>query len=156
MDRHDVQLLNMLQQNNRLTTEQLSKATGLSPTSCQRRLKLLRKKGIIKADISVISADAVGRSMTMVVQVCLEHDQPEHLDRFKRAMLAIPEVMQCYYVTGNIDFILILTAKDMRDYEAFTRRVFFANPNIKNFITNVVIDQVKVGLNIPLDANEVD
>jgi Lrp/AsnC family leucine-responsive transcriptional regulator len=154
MDRKDVELLNLVQQNNRLTTEQLSKATGLSATSCQRRLKNLRSNGIITADISVISPDAVGRRMTMIVQVSLELDQLEHIDRFKQAMLALPEVMQCYYVTGNSDFILILTAKDMKDYEAFTRRVFVNNPSIKNFITNVVMDQVKVGLTIPLEAEE--
>ena len=89
----------------------------------------------------------------MIVQVSLELDQLEHIDRFKQAMLALPEVMQCYYVTGNSDFILILTAKDMKDYEAFTRRVFVNNPSIKNFITNVVMDQVKVGLTIPLEAD---
>jgi len=152
MDQNDVKLLNIVQQNNRLTTEQLSKAAGLSPTSCQRRLKHLRDRGVITADISVISPVAVGRRMTMVVQVSLEHDQPEHLDRFKRTMLVLPEVMQCYLVTGNSDFILILTARDMKDYEAFTRRVFFDNPNIKNFITNVVIDKVKVGLTVPLEV----
>lgn len=154
MDHLDIKLLNLIQQNNRLTTEQLSQATGWSPTSCQRRLKQLRSQGIIAADISVISPAAVGRRMTMVVQVSLEHDQPEYLDRFKRAMIALPEVMQCYYVTGNSDFILILTAKDMKDYEAFTRRVFFDNPNIKSFITNVAIDQIKAGLTIPLEADE--
>lgn len=153
MDALDAKLLTIIQQNNRLTTEQLSEHVGLSPTSCQRRLKRFRDNGTIAADISVIAPEAVGRRLTMVVQISLEREQPEHLDSFKKAMLVLPEVMQCYYVTGNSDFILILTAKDMQDYEDFTKRVFFNNPNIRNFVTNVVIDQVKVGLTIPVQAD---
>ena len=154
MDQFDAKLLNIIQQNNRLTTEQLSEAVGLSPTACQRRLKRFRDNGTIAADIAVISPEAVGRRMTMIVQISLEREQPEHLDWFKKTMLTLPEVMQCYYVTGSADFIIILTAKDMKDYEDFTRRVFFNNPNIQQFITNVVIDHVKVGLSVPIAVEE--
>ncbi|MEJ2492272.1 MAG: Lrp/AsnC family transcriptional regulator [Desulfuromonadales bacterium] len=154
MDVFDAKLLNLIQQNNRLTTEQLSDAVGLSPTACQRRLKKFRENGTIARDIAVISPDAVGRRMTMIVQVSLEREQPEHLDRFKKSMLETPEVMQCYYVTGSADFILILTAKDMHDYEDFTRRFFFTNVNIQHFETSVVMDHVKVGLSIPIVADE--
>lgn len=154
MDVFDAKLLNLVQQNNRLTTEQISDAVGLSPTACQRRLKRFRDNGTIAADIAVISPEAVGRRMTMIVQVSLEREQPEYLDNFKQSMLSTPEVMQCYYVTGSADFILILTAKDMKDYEDFTRRIFFNNPNIQRFNTSVVMDHVKVGLSIPITANE--
>jgi Lrp/AsnC family transcriptional regulator, leucine-responsive regulatory protein len=154
MDSFDAKLLNLIQKNNRLTTEQLSEAVGLSSTACQRRLKKFRENGTIAKDISVISADAVGRRMTMIVQVTLEREQPEHLDRFKDSMLNTPEVMQCYYVTGSSEFILILTAKDMHDYENFTRRFLHNNTNIQHFQTNVVIDHVKVGLSIPIEADE--
>lgn len=154
MDTFDARLLNLVQQNNRLTTEQISEAVGLSSTACQRRLKRFRDNGIIAADIAVVSPEAVGRRMTMIVQVSLEREQPEHLDKFKNSMLSTPEVMQCYYVTGSADFILILTAKDMKDYENFTRRFFFNNPNIHHFNTSVVMDHVKVGLSIPIEADE--
>jgi len=154
MDVFDVKLLNLIQGNNRLTTEQLADAVGLSPTACQRRLKKFRQNGTIAKDIAVISPDAVGRRMTMIVQVTLEREQPEHLDRFKESMLDTPEVMQCYYVTGSSEFILILTAKDMHDYESFTRRFLLNNTNIQQFQTNVVIDHVKVGLSIPIEVDE--
>jgi len=154
MDTFDAKLLNIIQRNNRLTTEQLSDVVGLSPTACQRRLKKFRENGTIASDIAVIAPAAVGRRMTMIVQVSLEREQPEHLDQFKKSMLETPEVMQCYYVTGSSDFILILTAKDMQDYEHFTRRFFFDNPNIRSFNTSVVMDHVKVGLSIPIYADE--
>ncbi|MBE0575638.1 MAG: Lrp/AsnC family transcriptional regulator [Desulfuromonadales bacterium] len=154
MDTFDAKLLNVIQQNNRLTIEQISDAVGLSPTACQRRLKKFRDNGTISADIAVISPESVGRRMTMIVQVSLEREQPEHLDRFKKSMLSTHEVMQCYYVTGSADFILILTAKDMKDYERFTRQFFFDNPNIRHFETSVVMDHVKVGLSIPIIADD--
>ena len=153
MDIFDAKLLNLVQQNNRLTAEQLSDLVDLSPTACQRRLKRFRENGTIVGDIAVIDPEAVGRRMTMIVQVSLEREQLEHLDQFKKSMLATPEVMQCYYVTGSADFILILTAKDMKDYENFTRRFFFNNPNIRHFNTNVVMDHVKVGLAIPIEPD---
>jgi Lrp/AsnC family leucine-responsive transcriptional regulator len=65
-------------------------------------------------------------------------------------MLSHEEVQQCYYVTGNADFILIITAQNMHEYEAITQKLFFTNDNIQKFHSNVVMDNVKVGLNIPI------
>ena len=154
MDEFDVRLLNLMQQNNRLTAETLSAEVGLSATACQKRLKKLRDSGTIARDISVLSPEAIGRRLTMIAEVTLERERPEILDQFKRTMQATPEVMQCYYVTGNADFIVILTARDMKDYEDFTRRHFFQNSNVRRFHTNVVMDSVKVTLSVPLEAGE--
>ena len=151
MDEFDVKLLNLVQQNNRLTAEKLSGDVGLSPAACQKRLKKLRDTGVIARDIAVLSPDAVGRRLTLIVEVTLERERPEMLDKFKRTMQAAPEVMQCYYVTGNADFIVILTARDMKDYEEFTRHYFFQNSNVQRFQSNVVMDDVKVGLNVPVE-----
>lgn len=152
MDKFDAAILNEVQVNNRLTAEQLSARVGLSPAACQKRLKKLRDSGTIVRDIAVLAPAAVQRRLTMVVEVTLERERAELIDQFKRTMLAAPEVMQCYYVTGTADFILILTAKDMKDYEDFTRRYFFQQSNIGRFHTNVVMDRVKVGLAVPVEA----
>lgn len=90
----------------------------------------------------------------MIVEVTLERERPDILDEFKTSMRATPEVMQCYYVTGEIDFILMVTARDMTQYEAFTNRFFFNNPNVRRFHTLVVMDRVKVGLSVPIFADE--
>ena len=153
MDEFDVKLLTLVQQNSRLTAEQLGESVGLSPTACQKRLKKMRDTGVISEDIAVLNREIIGRNLTMIVEVTLERERPEFLDQFKETMLNTPEVMQCYYVTGNADFIMILTAKDMKDYEDFTRRFFFHNSNVKRFHTNVVMDSVKVGLSIPVSVS---
>lgn len=151
VDGFDVKLLRLVQRNNRLTAEELSEKVGLSASACHRRLKRLRDKGVIEADIAVVSPEAVGRQLTMIVEVTLERERPDIMDEFKRSMLAKPEVMQCYYVTGDTDFFLILTARDMRHYEQFTKQFFFDNPNIRRFHTSVVMDRVKFGLYVPIE-----
>jgi len=153
VDEFDLKLLELVQENSRLTAEQLSETVGLSPTACQKRLKKMRDTGVITKDVSILNREIVGRSLTMIVEVTLERERPEFLDQFKETMLKTPEVMQCYYVTGNADFIVILTAKDMKDYEDFTRRFFFHNSNVKRFHTNVVMDNVKVGLSVPVSLS---
>ena len=154
MDAFDVKLLNLMQQNSRLTAETLSAEVGLSATACQKRLKKLRDGGTIERDISVLSPEAIGPRLTLIAEVTLERERPEILDQFKRTMQAAAEVMQCYYVTGNADFIVILTARDMKDYDDFTRRHFFQNSNVRRFRTNVVMDSVKVTLSVPLEVGE--
>ena len=150
MDNFDLKLLELVQDNNRLTADELSSRVGLSPSACQRRLKRLRDDGVIVADVAIVSPESLGRRLTMIVQVTLVRERPDLIDTFKQSMLKTPEVMQCYYVTGDVDFVLILTVLNMQAYEDFTRRFFFENPNLQRFNTIVVMDSVKTGLSIPI------
>jgi Lrp/AsnC family leucine-responsive transcriptional regulator len=151
LDRIDIGILQAIQQNNRLTSEELGERVGLSATACQRRLKRLRAEGVIEADISVISPKAVGRPVSMLVLVSLERERADIVDKFKAAIRSTPEVMIGYYVTGDADFVLLITAKDMEDYERFTRRFFYENHDIKGFKTMVVMDRVKASFALPID-----
>ncbi|WP_017270880.1 Lrp/AsnC ligand binding domain-containing protein [Sinorhizobium meliloti] len=140
-----------VQKNNKLTSEELAERAHLSPTACQRRLKRLRAEGVIEADVSIVSPKAVGRHVTVVVLVSLERERADIIDRFKAAIKNTREVMIGYYVTGDADFLLVVTAKDMEDYEQFTRRFFHENNDIKGFKTMVVMDRVKVGFAFPIE-----
>lgn len=152
LDRIDAALLEAVQQDNRLTTEELGALVHLSPTACQRRLKRLRAEGVIERDVAVVSPKAVGRPVTMIVMVSLERERTDIVDRFKQAIRASRDVMLGYYVTGDADFILVVTARDMEAYEGFTRRFFYGNPDIRGFKTMVVMDRVKASLAIPTEA----
>ncbi|MBY2918511.1 Lrp/AsnC family transcriptional regulator [Rhizobium leguminosarum] len=151
LDRADMALLNAVQKNNKLTSEELAERAHLSPTACQRRLKRLRAEGVIEADVSIVSPKAVGRHVTVVVLVSLERERADIIDRFKAAIKNTREVMIGYYVTGDADFLLVVTAKDMEDYEQFTRRFFYENNDIKGFKTMVVMDRVKAGFAFPIE-----
>ncbi len=150
LDDTDKKLLEMVQRNNRLTADELGEHVGASRSSVQRRMKRFRDEGVIEADISVLSAKAIGRPMTFIVEVELERERTDLLDEFRRSMLALNDVQQCYYVTGHTDFILIVTSEDMAAYEEFSRQVFTDNPNIRRFHSNVVVNRVKAGLQVPL------
>lgn len=151
LDGFDRKLLRAVQADNQLNAERLGEAVGLSPSACLRRLRRLREAGVIEAEIAVVAPETLGRALMMVVEVTLEREQPDLMDDFKRSMRATPEVMLCFYVTGEIDFVLVVTAKTMRDYEDFTRRFFFDNPNVRRFNTRVVMDRVKFGLAVPIE-----
>ncbi|MCA1494924.1 Lrp/AsnC family transcriptional regulator [Ensifer sp. NBAIM29] len=151
LDRIDRKILNAVQRNNRLTTEELGELAGLSATACQRRLKRLRDAGVIEADISIVSPEAVGRPMLMLVSISLERDRSNIIDRFKQAIRKTPEIMSGFYVTGDADFVLIICVRDMVEYEMFTRRFFYENPDIKGFSTMVVMDRTKVSFTVPID-----
>ncbi|MGY4627177.1 Lrp/AsnC family leucine-responsive transcriptional regulator [Bradyrhizobium sp. USDA 4486] len=155
-DRIDARILEIVQKNNRLTSDVIGEMVGLSATACQRRLKRLRSEGIIEADISIVSPKAVGRPIQMLLLVSLERESSEIVDKFKKAIKSSAEVVNGFYVTGDADFLLYITAPTMEDYEQFTRRFFYTNPNIKAVKTMVVVDRVKVGFAVPVEASSED
>ena len=150
LDAFDVKLLNLVQQDNRRTSEVLADLVGLSATACQRRLKRLREDGVIAREVAVVDPEKVDRKLTVIVEVILQHGRPDIVDDFKRRMKVLPEVQHCYYVTGASDFVLVVVTEDMKAYEGFIHRVLYASKNIQRFETTVVMDTVKTGLVVPL------
>lgn len=152
IDKFDSAILTIVQQNNRLTTEAIAEQVGLSAAAVQRRLKVLRETGVIAADVSVVAQETVGKPITLIVQISLERERIDLFNQFKQRMKQNPHVQQCYYVTGSADFIVILTASNMEEYEAFTQQYFFEDSNIKSFCTNVVLNRIKTGQTVSLEA----
>ncbi len=148
MDEKDIDILRLVQANARLTAERISEQVGLSPPAVQKRLKKLRETGVIEREIAVLSPSKLGREMTVIVEVKLERESRAQLDGFKRNMRAAACVQQCYYTTGEADFVLILTVADIKEYEAFTQSHFFDESNINSFKTSVVMDRVKTSLDV--------
>ncbi|HEX9513218.1 MAG TPA: Lrp/AsnC family transcriptional regulator [Puia sp.] len=149
LDEFDRKLLRQVQHNNRLTAQELGEIVGLSPSAVQRRLTRLRDQQVIEADVSVISPAVMGLSITCVVDIVLEDGGSRALEKFKSTMRSCTHVSQCYFVTGTYDFVLVVSARDMTDYEAFTKKWLMDNPNVKHFYTHVVMDRVKSGYSLP-------
>ena len=150
LDDFDREILRRVQADARATGEEIGAQIGLSAAAVQRRIKQLRKLGVITAEEALVNPAAVGQAMTFIVGVELERERVDMLDAFRRSARADPNVQQCYYVTGESDFILIVTAKDMDDFEQFTRRLLFDNANIRRFTTHVVMARDKVGSVVPV------
>lgn len=148
MDDTDSKILRLFQSNARLTADAISEEIGLSAPAVQKRLKKLRDTGVIEREIAVLDPARIGREMTIIVEVILERENRAHLDAFKRRMREASCVQQCYYTTGEADFVLILLVRDIKEYETFTQTFFFDESNISRFKTSVVMDRVKVSLDV--------
>lgn len=150
LDEYDKMLLRQLQQNNKITADELASIVNLSASAVQRRLKRLRDEKIIEADVAIISSAVAGISITCIVEVILLEGNSKAIDTFKATMQQCTEVMQCYYVTGAYDFVLIVNVTDMKHYEEFSKKWLMDNPNVKHFYTHVVMDKVKVGYSVAI------
>lgn len=151
LDRHDFAILNILQRDNKTPQRTIAEAINLSAPAVQRRIKRLEELGIIQANVAVIDPIKVGHSITLFVEVEMESEQAELFDAAKHSFATAPEVQQCYYVTGDADFILVVVVPTMADYDALTRRLFFGNNNVKRFETFVSMERVKVGMSVPVE-----
>jgi Lrp/AsnC family leucine-responsive transcriptional regulator len=156
LDRFDRQLLNLVQDDAGQTAERLAEQIGLSPSAIQRRLKRLREERVIQREIAVLDAKQVGSPTSFVVSLQVERERPELLAQLRQWLAAEPRVQQAFYVTGEADFVLVVTAPSTEAYDALMSRMMAENPNVKRFITNVALGTVKRGLTIPvpLDADK--
>ncbi|MCC2520586.1 Lrp/AsnC family transcriptional regulator [Vibrio coralliilyticus] len=150
MDAFDHHILRALQNNSRISSEALGAEIGLSPSACQRRIKKLKQKGVIKQEVAVLDASQLPGFITTLVDITLERGGETALDEFIHALEAESQVQQFYYVAGDVDFVVIVVTQDMKAYDALSRRLFMSNQNIKKFSTKVVIQPGKVGLELPV------
>lgn len=150
IDEMDRKILRQLQLDCRVTSDRLAEMIGLSATACQRRIKRLRDEGVILSETAKLSARYLDRNVTVILQVTLKKGGPDLIDRFKKEMLKLPEVQQIYYVTGDYDFVLIVNARDMAEFDQLTRRMFREVDYFQRFQSTVVIDNVKVSTELPI------
>ena len=150
LDSFDLAILDIVQRNNGTPYHAIGEAVSLSASAVQRRIRRMQESGVIQSNVAVIDPARVGQSITLFVELELISETAELIDAAKREFTAVPEVQQCYYVTGDVDFVLVVVVPTMKDYEDLTRRLFFGNNNVKRFRTLVAMDRVKVGLAVSL------
>lgn len=152
LDAFDYRILEILQSNNLATHREIAEAIHLSTPAVARRIRRLRSEGVIWKDVSILRPERVGNPLTIIADIEVENEAIERLDALKQRFSACPQVQQCYYVTGETDFVLIISVSDMAEYETLTRTLFFDGGNVKHFRTAVAMARVKVGLGIPLQS----
>jgi DNA-binding Lrp family transcriptional regulator len=152
IDRFDRRILAILQQDNKTPQREIGERVNLSAPAVQRRISRMEESGLIAANVAVIAPEKLGRALTIIVEVGIESDRLEDLDALKASFRKAPEVQQCYYVTGEADFVLVVLVADMAEYEALARRLFFGNPHVRKFRTLVTMDRVKFGTAVDVGA----
>lgn len=151
IDEIDLKLLKVLQRDALVGTERLGDEAGLSPTAAKRRVNRMRKNGTIKMDVSIVDPDRLGYKVFTLVFVNLERDRRHIMQDFKGAIAENPRIVQAFYTTGDADFVLLVVSRSLADYEQFTQTFFWERSDIKSFKTMVVMDSVKLGLELPID-----
>jgi DNA-binding Lrp family transcriptional regulator len=156
LDRFDRQLLNLVQEDAGQTAERLAEQVALSPSAIQRRLRRMREEGVIVRQSALLDPRQVGKPTFFIVSLQVERERPELLAQLRRWLSAQDQVQQVFYVTGEADFVLVMTAPDTENFDALMIRMVEDNPNIKRFTTNVALSLVKRGLTIPVSLDEDD
>ncbi|MDP3736424.1 MAG: Lrp/AsnC family transcriptional regulator [Hyphomonadaceae bacterium] len=152
LDRIDRNLLRLLQKDNQLTNLELAKLANLSPPTCLRRVRRLREEKIIVADVSIVDPARVGQKLFVFVEVTLER-QTERMQRaFEQKMTAAAEVMQCYMISGQSDFVIVVLVPGMEEYHSFVRSVLADDPNIRNFRSMFAMNRTKFRIEVDPDA----
>jgi len=154
LDKLDRLLLNALQADADQTSEQLSEQVALSPSAVQRRLRRLKDEGVIVRQTAVLDPRKVGQPTFFITSLQVERERPELLAQLRAWLSAQEHVQQAYYVTGEADFVLVVTTPDTETYDALMSRLVSENANVRRFTTNVVLGQVKRGLTLPVPLEE--
>ncbi len=145
LDQFDRKLLALVQKNNLRPARELAEAVGLSESAVLRRLRRMRSEGVIVADVAVVDPAVAGEVVSIHVLVSLERERSFDLDAFIRKIRLRPEVKKIWYVTGEVDFVLLLRLPGMDHYADFVDDVFHADENVKSFKTIVAIREIETG-----------
>jgi Lrp/AsnC family leucine-responsive transcriptional regulator len=150
LDRLDTELLTLLQEDATLPLRALAARVHSSPATVQRRLAQLRAAGVLLKQVAIVDRRKVGRPLTAFVSVELDRQNDALLRAFEQKMQAEQAVQACYEVSGEFDFLLIVTAASMEQYHAFTRAVFSSNNNVRNFKSTFAMHCAKFETAVPL------
>lgn len=154
MDIFDRKLLEAVQRDDSRTNEQLAELVGISPSSIQRRLKHLEKTGVILGRTVVVHPGKAGQHMTFIVGIEIEQKRPDLYENLRHWLASADGVQQAYNVTGASDFMIIATAPTLDDFDSLMNRMMAENPNIRKYITSVVLQTYKRTLFVPTIMND--
>ncbi len=149
VDRIDLKILRLLQQNGRLTNAELAEKVAVSPATCHRRTQALMQKGYLGGFRALVAPDKVGRGALVMVGVVLDHSTPESFAAFEAAVAGLSFVLDCHLVAGDFDYFLKIRASDMADFNRIHGSRLIALPGVRQTRTFFVMKEVLD--NRPLD-----
>jgi DNA-binding Lrp family transcriptional regulator len=152
LDKLDRRILALLQRDARLPAETIGGEVGLSASAVQRRVARLRDAGVITGEVAVVDPRSVGRPLTMIVDLEVERERSELAAGLKRWIDGEAAIQEAWYVTGDEDYVLVVTARDVDTYEALMQRLLAENANVRRYRTRLVLGTLKRGLSVPLGA----
>ena len=146
LDDIDKRIVAALQADGRLAMVDLADKVGLSPTPCQRRVKRLEDEGVIDRYAALVSPPSLGLALQALVQVTLDDHSEKTVEAFEAAIRARPEVVACYAVTGDMDFLLHILAPDLANFSEFAMKALLRMPGVRGTRSSFIMQAVKSDL----------
>lgn len=152
LDATDWQILALLQGDARMSNVDLARAVGLSPSPCLNRVRALEEAGYISRYVTLLDALRVGLKVSVFIQVTLERQIEPALETFEKAIRERPEVMECYLMTGDADYLLRVVVADIQVLEEFILKFLSRLPGVGNIRSSFALKQVKYQTALPLPS----
>ncbi len=150
LDKKDIEILSELQKNSNQTTKELAAAVNLSTTPTFERVKRLERAGYIKRYTAVLDADKLNRGFMAFCYLSLKQHSYENAEKIMNAVKAVPEIVECYNISGEYDFLLKIYTKDMKEYQKFILRILGEIDCIGSLNSSFVLGEVKNDHLLPL------
>jgi len=152
LDQTDIAILNLLQNDASLSTADIAAKVNLSQSPCWRRINQYEKEGLINRKVHVLNREELGMDIVVFTNIVLSNTSGDALDNFEQAIASFPEVVECYTMTGVMDYMLKIVTKDIRNYEQFVRHQLAQLPNIREFHSHVAVTRIKDTTALPLQT----
>ena len=150
LDAIDRRILAALQRDGRIQNTDLAREVGLSPSPCLRRVRLMEEAGVISRYVAVLDPAQLGANLTLFARVWLESQDEQTIQRFAKAMVGVPQVLECHLMLGDCDALLRVVAKDLKDYRRFQSKNLTRANGVQSVKTDVPCDTVKQTTALPL------
>jgi len=150
LDKIDRNIVRLLQQDARIPHTELARKVGLSTTPCKERVKRLEREGVIQHYQAVLNPTALNRGLVVFVQIRLNRTSQDIFEEFTASALDLPEVQECYLVSGNFDYLLKARVADMNAYRVLLGETLLTLPGVLESTSYVVMEQVKESLTLPV------
>ena len=150
LDQIDRRIVKALQDNARLSSQELSDQVGISASPCWRRVKALEEAGVITKYVTLVDPEALGLSISIFTSVSLDKQVETALETFQKAVRKRPEVMECYLMTGDFDYLLRVVVGSLHDYERFLLDHLTRIPGVASIKSSFALKQVKYTTALPV------
>lgn len=154
LDNKDRLLLEHLQDDARMTNTELARRVDLSAPGLQKRVRKLEDAGVIEQYVTLLNRQALGYDMLCFVQVTLQRHEPEAIRNFRKVVLTMPEVMECFHITGEYDYLLKVIIRNREHLETFLVDSLTPVPGMDKIRTSLVLREIKKTSRIPLDDGD--
>jgi len=143
LDRLDKTILRQLQSDASVSNLKLAEIVGLSAPACLKRVKRLENQGVINKRVALLDQSKLGTCLHMIVEIMMQQDRLDLNDAFIKTVRSCEQVHECYKVTGEVDFVLVVVVPDMLSYEVFCEEILYQHSNMRNFRTLISMKRVK-------------